>query len=29
MSGDGTVEWGEDRPVRLIDRLFGDRHGGP
>jgi hypothetical protein len=21
--GDGTVEWGEDRPVRLMDRLFG------
>jgi hypothetical protein len=28
MSGDGTVEWGEDRPVRLLDRLFGDGGGG-
>lgn len=26
--GDGTVEWGEDRPVRLMDRLFGDAGGG-
>jgi hypothetical protein len=24
MSGDGTVEWGGDKPVRLMDRLFGD-----
>ncbi len=24
MAGDGTVEWGEDRPVRLMDRLFGE-----
>lgn len=26
--GDGTVEWGEDRPVRLLDRLFSDVGGG-
>lgn len=28
MSGDGTVEWGGDRPVRLLDRLFGEPGGG-
>lgn len=28
MSGDGTVEAGGDRPVRLLDRLFGDAAGG-
>ena len=28
MSGGGTVEWGGDRPVRLLDRLFGDAGGG-
>jgi hypothetical protein len=28
MSGNGTVEWGEDRPVRVLDRLFGDAGGG-
>jgi hypothetical protein len=28
MSGDGTVEWAGDRPVRLLDRLFGDTGGG-
>ena len=28
MSGNGTVEWGEDRPARLLDRLFGDATGG-
>ena len=28
MAGDGTVEWGGDRPVRLMDRLFGDAGGG-
>jgi hypothetical protein len=29
MAADATVEWGEDRPVRLIDRIFGDRATGP
>src|SRR5687767_12844117 len=28
MAGDGTVEWGGDRPVRLLDRLFGDAGRG-
>jgi hypothetical protein len=28
MAGSGTVEWGEDRPVRLLDRLFGNFGGG-
>lgn len=28
MSGDGAVEWGEGRPVRWFDRLFGDFGGG-
>src|SRR3712207_8555993 len=23
-STDSTVEWGEDRPVRWVDRIFGD-----
>jgi hypothetical protein len=29
MAVDRTVEWGEDRPVRLIDRLLGDPGTGP
>jgi hypothetical protein len=28
MAGDATVEWGDNRPVRLMDRLFGDVGGG-
>jgi hypothetical protein len=28
MAGSGTVEFGEERPVRLIDRLFGDYRAG-
>lgn len=28
MAGSGTLEFGEDRPVRLIDRLFGDYRAG-
>jgi hypothetical protein len=28
MAGSGTVEFGEDRPVRLLDRLFGDHRAG-
>ena len=28
MAGDGTVAWGGDRPLRLLDRLFGDVGGG-
>jgi hypothetical protein len=27
MAGSGTVEFGEDRPVRWLDRLFGDFGG--
>lgn len=29
MAADVTVEWGEDRPVRLIDRIFGDPATSP
>jgi hypothetical protein len=29
MAADATVEWGEDRRVRLIDRIFGDPTTSP
>jgi hypothetical protein len=29
MAADATVEWGEDRRVRLIDRIFGDPATSP
>jgi hypothetical protein len=29
MAADATVEWGEDRRVRLIDRIFGDSATSP
>lgn len=28
MAGSGTVEFGDDRPVRFVDRLFGDHGAG-